>query len=188
MGLVNVAEDTDGFQFGLVNIAGKMHGFALGLVNISRNGLVSLSVSTDSTGMTVTDFQSGQTLYTVLFGGFKQPADSTDPLVTYGVGLGLHFDIGPFFTEVDLSAKSMFTASSSGTTYPVDTVPFMSARAKAGILMFGHFGGYIGGTFDIAAPWDRRNPYAHAGTVWNFGNGDTVAVYPKLTAGVTIRM
>ncbi|HUX13366.1 MAG TPA: caspase family protein [Spirochaetia bacterium] len=189
LGLVNIAGTMNGVQLGLVNIASKMDGLALGLVNISGNGFMSASGFSDASGMYYLDFQSGGRLYTVLFSGWNRPPDAGYSLVAYGAGLGLHVDLGPFFAELDGSAKTVFAAASGVSVDQTQLTPFFSLRTKIGALLFRRVGGFLGCTFDFSFPGEVPNSFAHSGTVWKISiAAGTIGIYPKFTTGLTLRL
>ncbi len=189
LGLVNIAGKVNGVQIGLLNIATEMDGLALGLVNISRNGFMSVSGSSDASGMYYFDFQSGGTLYTVLFGGWNRPPDAAYNLASYGAGLGLHMDLGPFFAEIDGSAKTVFAAASGVSVDQTQLIPFFSVRTKIGALLFRRVGGFLGCTFDFSFPGEVPNAFAHSGTLWKIPvAAGAIGIYPKLTTGLTVRL
>lgn len=189
LGLINIAGPVTGVQIGLVNIATEMHGLALGLVNISRNGFMSLSGYTDGSGLSYADFQSGGTLYSVLFTGWSRPADAAYNLISYGAGLGLHLDIGPLFGEIDGSAKTLYAAAPGITIDETQLIPYLSMRTKVGFLLFRKIGGFIGYTFDFTFPHQVANSFAHTGTTWSIPvAAGTIRIYPKFTTGITLRL
>ncbi len=110
IGIINIADSISGLQIGLLNIGERIDGIPIGLINISRNGLMTLSFEGDFNGFFYLSFQSGKTLYTLLSAGTQFFTVQTDPVLSTIAGLGLHFDLGPFFIEGDAAAKKLQSA------------------------------------------------------------------------------
>lgn len=97
-GLVNRARRVHGAQIGLINIADTSDGYTVGLVNIvGKNGIRQVSVSTaDVTGVTVA-FKSGTRR---LYGIIQAGAQDWSGVHNYsaGAGVGTQLDLGPQWT------------------------------------------------------------------------------------------
>ena len=188
IGLVNFGGRTRGVQVGLVNISSSLRGLPIGLVNIVSDGLMLLSVSWDDKGFTGVEFASGTHLYTVLSGGVKLSGGGQPLAVGAQAGLGLHLTLGPFFLEGDLSARNAFGLPGGSTFVLADMVPFPSVRARAGLLLFGRVGGYVGYAVDAQlGEGIPTNTLAHTGKSASFTVWDRlITLYPRFTAGISV--
>jgi hypothetical protein len=196
IGLVNVARgEVRGSQVGLINIAREYRGFPVGLINIIDNGYFHVSTWYSELGMGYLGVQMGtRILYGLAYAGME--LSSAPDLYIGGIGAGLHFPIGPFFVDVDLSAKQVFQGRSAeelaaSTVTPEGLVSvFPSGRATVGVGLgpFSIFGGIILDTLlsGLTAPTPLHQQQADSGSLdlW----GTQVGLYPKLFGGVGFRL
>ena len=189
VGVVNIAEAARGLQIGLVNVSGSLAGLPLGLINIVGDGLMLFSVAWDDRGYGSVEFASGKGLYTVLSAGALFGPDGVPTAVSALAGLGAHVAIGPFFVEADIGARNAFALPASGAFVPFDAIPFPSARAKVGGLLFNRIGGFVGYAVDglLGLPGIPANTLAHTGphTVVSVGGVD-ILLFPRFVAGLSI--
>lgn len=89
-GVVNYTHHLKGMQIGVINIADTSEGFSLGLINIIRNGYHELSFFADEVSPLNLAFRSGNAgLYTIFLAGINTTEDHR--LYYYGFGLGHSF-------------------------------------------------------------------------------------------------
>jgi len=185
---VNVGGDVQGLQLGVVNISRSLHGVALGIVNIVPNGLMLGSVSWDDRGFAALELDSGRLLYTVLAGGVRLSDGGVPLAASAQIGLGLHFTMGPFFISGDISARSMVGLPGGLAVAANDAIPFPSLRARAGMLLWGTVGGYVGYAADVQLGegfW--VNTIAHTGEGRSFDlGGHAVTLYPRFVMGISV--
>jgi hypothetical protein len=147
------------------------------------------SVGWDARGTTSIELVSGKGLYTVLSAGARLGSDWVPTSVTAMAGMGVHVPVGPFYVEVDVGARNDFGVPPTSTLVLSDLVPFPQARARAGVLLFGRIGGYVGYAVDalVGLPWVPPNTLAHVGQSYPLTiGGVTVTLYPRVFAGISI--
>ncbi len=187
IGVVNTGGTVSGFQLGVINVAGTMNGFPLGLINISENGLMSLSLVSDLNGFWGLDFQSGKVLYTRLSAGTLVRSLNIDPVYTSSAGLGLHFDLGPFFIEGDGSAATTFHVYGHPVNGYREALPYPEFRIKGGLLLFNRFGLYAGLKAVLHVEGMVYNEYAHAGVSYSFPVANRLCTFHhQFIWGVTV--
>lgn len=187
IGVVNSGGTVSGFQLGVINVAGTMNGFPLGLINISENGLMSLSLVSDLNGFWGLDFQSGKVLYTRLSAGTLVRSLNIDPVYTSSAGLGLHFDLGPFFIEGDGSAATTFHVYGHPVNGYREALPYPEFRIKGGLLLFNRFGLYAGLKAVLHVEGMVYNEYAHTGVSYSFPVARRLCTfYHQFIWGVTV--
>jgi len=180
LGAVNLAHKVTGVQLGLVNVADEMDGVPFGLVNVIGNGQRHVEAYADDVEPVNVSLKTGsRAFYTgfVVGGGWLGT-------FRYGVGAGLHLDLGQsFWTDFDVGASSV---------YPV-VMPLAFTNVLAqGRVVFGWrvvgpvslFGGVSANTYL------RFNSDALAGVSWLptlFSlNGGNILVWPGFVAGVRL--
>ncbi len=92
--LLNYTKRLKGVQIGLVNIADTSEGYSIGLINIIFKGYHKLSFYASEIVPFNVSFKTGNTkLYSILLGGVSAGYrnDSLDKLYTFGYGLGREF-------------------------------------------------------------------------------------------------
>ena len=159
------------------------------------NGYFHVSTWYSELGMGYLGVQMGtRILYGLAYAGME--LSSAPDLYIGGIGAGLHFPIGPFFVDVDLSAKQVFQGRSAeelaaSTVTPEGLVSvFPSGRATVGVGLgpFSIFGGIILDTLlsGLTAPTPLHQQQADSGSLdlW----GTQVGLYPKLFGGVGFRL
>jgi hypothetical protein len=86
-GLVNHTKKLKGVQIGLINIADTSEGCAIGLINIAKNGFYQFSLYANESNTVNFAFRSGtKNFYGILLGG-ANPSDNKK-LYTFGAGFG----------------------------------------------------------------------------------------------------
>ncbi|MBN9380685.1 MAG: carboxypeptidase-like regulatory domain-containing protein [Chitinophagaceae bacterium] len=91
-GVINITHRLKGVQIGVVNIADTSDGYSFGLVNLSRNGLKELSLFADEISPLNLAFRSGnEKLYSILLVGYDPSQDHRT--YRYGFGLGHRFKL-----------------------------------------------------------------------------------------------
>jgi hypothetical protein len=86
-GVVNFTKELHGMQIGLINLADSSDGTSLGLINISRNGYHKLAFYADEIVPLNTALKTGTSgIYTILFAGYNPGV--RDKVFSFGAGLG----------------------------------------------------------------------------------------------------
>lgn len=89
-GVINITRRLKGLQIGIVNIADTSDGYSIGLVNLSRNGIREFSMFADEASPLNLAFRSGNAkLYSILLIGYDPSKDHRT--YRYGFGLGHRF-------------------------------------------------------------------------------------------------
>ncbi|HVW59618.1 MAG TPA: STN and carboxypeptidase regulatory-like domain-containing protein [Puia sp.] len=89
-GVINITRRLKGVQIGVVNIADTSDGYSIGLVNLSRNGIREFSMFADEVSPLNLAFRSGNAkLYSILLIGYDPGKDHRT--YRYGFGLGHRF-------------------------------------------------------------------------------------------------
>ena len=89
-GVINITRRLKGLQIGVVNIADTSDGYSIGLVNLSRNGIREFSMFADEASPLNLAFRSGNAkLYSILLIGYDPSKDHR--MYRYGFGLGHRF-------------------------------------------------------------------------------------------------
>ncbi|HVV06308.1 MAG TPA: STN and carboxypeptidase regulatory-like domain-containing protein [Puia sp.] len=92
-GILNRTPKLKGVQIGLVNIADTSEGYGIGLLNIVKKGMHEISLFTDEVAPLNIAYRSGNDkLYTILLAGCNPGTDRRSYL--YGFGLGHRFHLG----------------------------------------------------------------------------------------------
>ncbi len=164
-----------------------MNGLPIGLINISSTGLVNFSFTGDLNGFYNLDFQSGNVLYTRLSVGTKFSTLRTEPVISNSAGLGLHFNLGPFFIEGDASAATTFRIWGDENRSYREALPYPEFRAKAGMLFFNRIGGYAGVKAALHVEGMELNQFGHSGASYDFPIGDlTFTLYHQFIWGIIL--
>lgn len=147
--VINVAGDVSGVQVGLINIAGTVKGTQVGLINISRvidgvpvgllnfeaAGRQGLEVWCDTAGTWHAGFKLGSRYVYTLFSG-SYTMNSNPISWAYGLGVGGHIPLGPFYLDVDASMQSMHIGTDNWyVTDLSNMVPQL--RAEVGLPILG---------------------------------------------------
>lgn len=96
----NYAKKLSGVQIGLVNIADTSNGYSIGLINIVFKGYHKIALSTNEVLKFNAAFKTGNTkLYSILLAGFGSSRNSwniedTSKVFSFGYGLGHEFSLG----------------------------------------------------------------------------------------------
>lgn len=181
VGLVNVADQIQGIQIGLVNIAGEMDGVSIGLVSVvAKNGQTHGQFWIDETGFVNAAFIHGsKTVYNIYTVGMDVNAD----LWTYGLGLGVHIPLDPFYVNIEgLSSSVSHIERWDG----MNTVHRL--RVYIGFSLFEHLSFIAGASLNYYRNWNDNdgntvniNPFYNVSK--SFSNNDKL--WPGLFAGVT---
>jgi hypothetical protein len=107
IGVVNIAKRIRGVQIGIVNISDEMNGIPIGLVSIVKNGQFHVNVWADETALLNFGIKTGSKSIYNLFTFGLQPVES--PLRwMYGLGIGGHIALAPFFFDIDAIGYNVF--------------------------------------------------------------------------------
>jgi hypothetical protein len=95
----NYAGKLRGMQIGLVNIADSSDGYSIGLVNIVFKGYHKLAISTNEVLDVNAAFKTGNSkLYSILLTGYRKRKNDSTKIFSFGYGLGHEFALGKKFT------------------------------------------------------------------------------------------
>jgi hypothetical protein len=95
-GIFNYTKHLKGLQLGLINVADTSDGFSIGLINIVRKGYHKVSISTNEVLNTNIAIKTGNAkLYNILFAGINAGKDKKS--FSYGYGIGHEIKIGSRF-------------------------------------------------------------------------------------------
>lgn len=103
IGVVNIASRVDGMQLGVVNVADRSPGASIGLVNAIRHGHRAAELwASDVVPATVGVKFGSDHVYSMLAVG------SSDELVFFGAGIGVHAPRTQYYLDIDLASYSVF--------------------------------------------------------------------------------
>jgi len=102
-GVFNYTKHLKGVQLGLINVADTSDGFSIGLINIVKHGYRKISISSNEVLNTNIAIKSGNSkLYNILFVGINAGQDKKSFSYGYGIGheikLGSRFAVNPELT------------------------------------------------------------------------------------------
>jgi hypothetical protein len=108
---VNFTKVLKGVQIGMVNIADTSEGYSIGLLNIVRKGYHKLSISTSELQHINLAYKSGNhKLYSILVAGFQ--LDDKEQAYSFGYGLGSDMRLGKgFFFNPELTSLYVYTGN-----------------------------------------------------------------------------
>lgn len=108
-GLVNHTRRLKGVQIGLINIADTSEGCSIGLINISKNGIHQFSIYGNETNSVNVAFRSGtRNFYGILLGG-ANPSDNKK-MYTFGAGFGSAVKLGHNISiNPEITSQYMYT-------------------------------------------------------------------------------
>jgi len=96
-GVFNYTKHLKGLQLGLINIADTSDGFSIGLINIVKKGYHKITISSNEVLNTNIAVKSGNAkLYNILFVGINAGQDKKS--FSYGYGIGHEIKLGSRFT------------------------------------------------------------------------------------------
>ena len=149
VGLVNFSPKIKGAQVGLVNIAGEVDGVAIGLVSIvAKNGQTHGQVSIDETGFVNASLIHGtKTIYNI----YNVGMDVTATYWTYGLGLGVHFALDPFYINIEAMSSSV---SAIERWNGLNTLTRL--RVYAGFSLFEHLSFVAGVSLNYYRNWTEN--------------------------------
>jgi hypothetical protein len=135
VGVVNIARHVSGTQVGVINITDEIDGVPVGVFSFVAQGRHSLEVWYDFDGSTNASFSLGTNrFYTVFNAGWVPGSEPSE--ISFGLGLGGHSDIKPFYMDYSLSLMaaqqgvSQWNVKPSGSLYP-------RVRLVVGLPLFG---------------------------------------------------
>ncbi len=188
VGLLNIGGDVVGAQLGVVNIAGTVRGAQLGLVNVAKDasapiGLVNVmregrfraSVWGGEASVVNAALKLGtRRVYSHVVAGWNPRGTH----LSYGLGLGLHVDVGRFYGQLEADVLTVSTASRL-TTKGLQT----TQRFVVGYQVIEAFSVYAGPSFSQLVPIGGADlsPVAP----WAFAAGD-VRLVPEFVVGVQL--
>jgi hypothetical protein len=107
-GMVNYTRKLKGLQIGVINIADTSEGYSIGLVNIILKGYHKLSFSSNESQHLNVSFKTGsRKLYSILMVGVN--LDNRQKMGSFGYGLGSDIYLGKkFFFNPELSHQSVY--------------------------------------------------------------------------------
>ena len=136
-GMFNYAKTLKGVQVGVVNIADSSDGYSIGLINFVRKGYHQLAVYNNEMLDVTVAFKSGnRKLYTILLAGMN--LNSNEKAYSFGFGIGHIFPLSK-----KLSVTAEFTSQTVylgdwETTQSLDRLqPAINYRLAKGITLFG---------------------------------------------------
>lgn len=110
-GILNYARKLQGVQIGLINVADTSNGYSIGLINIVLKGYHKLSISTNEVAQANLAFKTGNSkLYSILLAGVN--ADTARKVFTYGYGIGKEFALGKRFSlNPEITSQYLYLGS-----------------------------------------------------------------------------
>ena len=209
IGVVNIGGTVHGGQIGLINISREFHGLPIGLINIAGNGLFAPQAWSDDRGFTYGGLQFGAgAMYTLVFGG--APYQTYQETAAVGAGLGLHFVLGSFYIDSDVSIKGLGSGSNFGESIVDAALNFKDVftggaasgpdswgeklypalRATAGFEVFNSLAIFGGVSLEAHVPgFNEKTSYFHAGTPWSIDlglAGTSLDLYPRWYLGLRL--
>ncbi len=136
-GIFNYAGMLHGLQVGLVNVADSSNGYSFGLLNIVRkNGYRKISVSTNELAAVNVEIKTGNAkMYCILMGGIN--ISDSAKLYSYGFGVGHDF---PFSKKISISvsasAQYIYLGNRTGTNILNSLKPSVNLHLSKGISIF----------------------------------------------------
>ncbi len=177
IGLLNINMETSGFQFGLINFSKGLDGEAIGLISIVlSNGQTHGQIYVDENGFgNIALINGSRTIYNIYTVGI----DQTGTYWTYGLGLGLHIPLDPFYINMEIIGSSVSHISAWDGNNTLGRF-----RVYAGFSIFEHLSMIAGLSLNYYRSWNG-NP-AYVSPFYNLtktlANGDTL--WPGIFAGV----
>jgi hypothetical protein len=109
--VVNYTNHSRGLQIGLINIADTSDGYSIGLINFVRKGYHNIYLGTDETMDLTLGLKSGNhKLYSIFLGGIN--LDQNKKLYSFGYGLGREWiTTRAFALSTDLSSQYLYLGS-----------------------------------------------------------------------------
>jgi hypothetical protein len=99
LGVVNVGKNVRGLQLGVINVADELDGLSIGLINVARSTRLQALAWANSEGDANLALKIvSPYVYSQLGSGYRFDGDAG----SVEVGLGPHFDLGPFYVEPGL--------------------------------------------------------------------------------------
>jgi|GEM_PF-3118484 len=136
-GLVNYSGYFEGLQLGLVNYSDYADGVPIGLVSIvARNGQTHVQFYADEMGFgNIALINGSRTVYNIYTAGI----DYSETYWTYGMGLGIHLPLDPFYVNIEILGSSV----SHIDTWDGDDI-LSKVRVYAGFSLFEHLSLIVG--------------------------------------------
>lgn len=177
VGLVNFADKVKGIQLGLVNFAGEIDGVSIGLVSIvAKNGQTHGQLWIDETGFVNAAFIHGtKTIYNIYSVGM----DVTASYWSYGLGLGVHLPMDPFYINIEGMSSSVSHIENWDGLNTLTRV-----RVYAGFSLFEHLSFVAGVSLNYYRNWTEKtlniNPFYPVSK--SFDNNDKL--WPGIFVGI----
>jgi hypothetical protein len=151
-GLVNIDGNASGLQLGLVNLINEEEGTPIGLVSIvAENGQTHLLLSADETGFgNIALINGSKTVYNIYTAGM----DQTLTLWTYGLGLGVHMPLEPFYINMEIIASSVSHIEKWDGEDTLDKI-----RIYAGFTLFDHLSVIAGISLNYYRSWKGNSAF-----------------------------
>lgn len=110
-GVFNYARKLKGVQIGLINIADTSDGYSIGLINIVMKGYHKLSFSSNEVFSVNASFKTGNSrLYSILLAGAK--LETRDTIFTFGYGIGKEVSLGKRFSfNPEMTSQYLYLGS-----------------------------------------------------------------------------
>jgi hypothetical protein len=149
VGVINIARRVSGTQVGVINIAEEIDGVPVGVISIVAQGRHSLELWYDAGGSMNASFSLGTNrFYTVFNAGWEPGSEASQ--VSFGLGIGSHSDIKPFYLDYSLAfmaqqEASHWNAGPSGGLYP-------RLRMVVGLPLFGGAAVEVGAVVRMLVP------------------------------------
>ena len=107
-GVFNYTRRLKGVQIGLINVADSSNGYSIGLINIVFKGYHKLSLSTNEVLNVNAAFKTGNSkLYSILLAGAN--ADTAKKAFSFGYGLGSEFSLSKrFAVNTELTSQYLY--------------------------------------------------------------------------------
>lgn len=136
-GIFNYTKHLRGLQLGLINIADTSDGFSIGLINIVRRGYYKITVSTNEVLNTNLALKSGNArLYNILMVGVN--AGNDNKIFSYGYGIGREIKATNWLTvNPELTTQYLYLGNWDYTNQLSKFQVLATGKLMKGIALFG---------------------------------------------------
>jgi hypothetical protein len=183
-GIFNYTKHLKGLQLGLINIADTSDGYSIGLITIVRKGYHKISVSTNEVLNTNVAIKLGNAkLYNILMVGVNAGKD--DKSFSYGYGIGHEIKLGSRFTvNPELTTQYLYLGSWHHTNIlnKLQLVASMQLLPHVALFAGPSFSVYYSNQTDAVKGYKFRVPSENYHT-FNMGS-DKVTGWIGWTAGI----
>lgn len=183
--IFNYAKHLKGLQVGLINVADSSDGYSLGLFNFVKKGYHKIAMGSNETVTLNINFKGGnKRLYSILSVGAN--TDEKQQLYAFGIGIGSELKAWRRITfNVDVLPQYLYTGSWKNTNVLISIKPYLQFRLTKWLAIYG------GPSFSVyysnqTSPIDKYQFNIPANSVYKFNISKQVDGWIGWQAGISL--